>query len=93
MLLRSLPAVFLAVGAIVACGTHLSAMSDAKLVNTERFAAFQLADCAADAGKCNAAQIRQLSTQIGCAVASVRADGKTGPADAGATCAQPGAAP
>lgn len=93
MILRTLPAVFLALGAVVACGTHLSATTDAKLVNAERFAAFQLQDCAGDAGRCNAAQVRQLATSIGCALASVRADGRTGPADAGPTCAQAGAAP
>ena len=73
---------------LVACGTRLSSASDAKLVNAERFAGFELTDCAVDAGRCNAAQIRQLATSIGCAVASVRADGKRGSADAGPTCAQ-----
>lgn len=81
------------VGLVVACGTHLSSVSDAKLVNASRFAAFQLQDCSADAGACRASQIRVLATGIQCAVASVRADGKTGPVDAGPTCAAAGSAP
>ena len=73
--------------AALACATHLSAVSDAKLVNADRFAQFELQDCAADAGTCKASQIRVLANSIHCAVQSVRADGKTTTADAGPGCA------
>jgi hypothetical protein len=49
--------------AFVGCATHLTTISDAKLVNAERFAGFELKDCAADAGQCKAGQIRELAGQ------------------------------
>jgi hypothetical protein len=83
----------LVVAWLTGCGTHLSATSDSKMLFIERSAGFQLTDCAVDAGRCQASQIRALATSIQCAAVSVRADGRTGSADAGATCAQAGAAP